>query len=452
MMLDDNAQAIFLLTYSMTEAGVTPLTSDEYSSLALAVKKANFDGPGALLTMTEEELHTVLELTANFASRIKKLLDQAGTATLYLDRFFNQGFGLMTRTDNEYPGILKKIMLNSCPPFLTFAGNEKIINKINKPLIISIKDLKETVEPDNLIVMVETTRSIKRLRLLDNYTNNLLILTNIGLYGIVKYPIIRDLLHQKHVQIVSTSPLKAKEDRNSYKYLYSIASALSTEQKLPPGSKLNDEEQREVIIAYENSLNKNTVRVKDSQAANNKASKQQTAPLNETPPQTSESVYTIGHSNHEIDKFISLLHNHRINILIDIRSSPNSKYNTQFNQGKLRNELIKTGIQYLFLGNKLGGRPQDNTVLNSQGKIVREYIEEREWYLEGIKEIENLITTGKNIAIMCAEENPTGCHRGYIVGNTLLDKNIIVKHIRQDGTTQIRGLIAAPSDQREITF
>lgn len=468
-MLDNNAQAIFMLTYRITEKGQYPLNSQEYSSLALAIRKANLEGPGALLSMSETDLSDGLGLPEELAFRIKKLLTQAGTASLYLDRFFNQGFGLITRTDDGYPVSLKKSMQQNAPPFLTFAGDERVLNSISSPLVVTVKDIKDMrklqslEEKQDLIVIIESTGTLKLLKFLDNYEGKVLIVSSIGLSNIVRFPVVRDLLHRAQVQIISTAHLEAKENSSPYNDLRSIAEALSGDASHTPESDVNGSE-TEQFIDFECTVKNKDEKVKELDKEYHSADLPvDSASVNivpgatETPQRMSSRrenkvVYTIGHSNHDIEKFIGLLKTFSIEILADLRSSPNSKYVPQFNQGNLKKYLDKVGIQYLFLGNTLGGRPEDKTVLNSQGQIVREFIEERDWYRESILNLEKLIKSGEKIALMCAEENPADCHRGYIVSNTLVDDEFIVKHIRQNGEDQIRGSLASPSDQIEIVF
>jgi uncharacterized protein (DUF488 family) len=73
---------------------------------------------------------------------------------------------------------------------------------------------------------------------------------------------------------------------------------------------------------------------------------------------TSE-VFTIGHSTHSIEKFIALLTMHGIQAVADVRSSPFSKFNPQFNRENLQNSLKASGIRYVFLGKELGARSED---------------------------------------------------------------------------------------------
>ena len=70
-------------------------------------------------------------------------------------------------------------------------------------------------------------------------------------------------------------------------------------------------------------------------------------------------IYTIGHSTHPIEHFISLLHGHGVDALADVRSVPYSRYNPQFNREALSETLKEQGIAYVFLGKELGGRSKD---------------------------------------------------------------------------------------------
>jgi uncharacterized protein (DUF488 family) len=61
-------------------------------------------------------------------------------------------------------------------------------------------------------------------------------------------------------------------------------------------------------------------------------------------------VFTLGHSNHGIEHFLSLLQAHRIEVLADVRSTPFSRFNPQYNRQKLEASLREHGFEYLSLG------------------------------------------------------------------------------------------------------
>lgn len=146
-------------------------------------------------------------------------------------------------------------------------------------------------------------------------------------------------------------------------------------------------------------------------------------------------IYTIGHSNHTMEHFIELLKIYEIDTIVEVRSVPNSRYSKHFDIHNLIKELRKHSINYIDMGKILGGRPFDNSVLNSSNEIELEIIEQRKWYYNGIKRLIELSNKFK-IAIMCSEENPAICHRGYIITHSLLKRGIEVIHIRGDKSYQ----------------
>jgi uncharacterized protein (DUF488 family) len=70
-------------------------------------------------------------------------------------------------------------------------------------------------------------------------------------------------------------------------------------------------------------------------------------------------IYTIGHSNQPIERFIALLQQHAVDAVADVRSTPYSRFNPQFRKEKLRAALAAAGIRYVFLGEELGARSKD---------------------------------------------------------------------------------------------
>lgn len=71
------------------------------------------------------------------------------------------------------------------------------------------------------------------------------------------------------------------------------------------------------------------------------------------------TVLTIGHSTHSLDRFLKLLRQHKVTAVADVRFAPYSVFNPQFNREMLAGDLKEAGIDYVFLGNELGGRSKD---------------------------------------------------------------------------------------------
>jgi len=121
-------------------------------------------------------------------------------------------------------------------------------------------------------------------------------------------------------------------------------------------------------------------------------------------------VFTIGHSAAQIDTFLGVLEQREIGLLIDVRSRPQSYRFPHFDQVELEQTLSTTGIRYLFLGEELGGRPEDPKAYGSDGIV--DYCKWRKSYAvqAGIERV--VERCGQDdVVLMCAEEDPLNCHR-----------------------------------------
>ncbi len=145
------------------------------------------------------------------------------------------------------------------------------------------------------------------------------------------------------------------------------------------------------------------------------------------------SCYTIGHSNHTIEQFAQLLNKHDIDIIIDVRSSPYSKYVPHFNKEELELALNEHDISYLFMGDKLGGRYTNPDLLFSDGSVDYAKVSQTNEFIDGIQCVIEKINDGKTLAVMCSEKNPLDCHRFVLVSHRLEKQGIKVKHILGDG-------------------
>jgi uncharacterized protein (DUF488 family) len=160
---------------------------------------------------------------------------------------------------------------------------------------------------------------------------------------------------------------------------------------------------------------------------------------------TSHPIYTIGHSNCDVPKIIDLLKIYKVQVLVDVRTLPYSRHAPQFNQKRIGEPLEAAGIRYEYLGNFLGGRPNDPSVYKS-GVVPTDWkdllfeidypaVMKKDFFQEGIKKLIGE-SQDKVVAIMCAEEDPTKCHRHHLIGRYLTGKGFEVLHIRGDGTVQ----------------
>ena len=163
-------------------------------------------------------------------------------------------------------------------------------------------------------------------------------------------------------------------------------------------------------------------------------------------------VHTVGHSNHELTKFIRLLREHDIAILADVRSAPYSRFSPQFNRPDLERALSAHEIRYEFLGQRLGGRPDDPECYDEAGHVVYDRMEETHGYREGIDEILTVAERGDRIALMCSEEDPAICHRSLSIGYFLAQRGIRVEHIRGDGHVEEQSELQGKAINKPVQF
>lgn len=147
-----------------------------------------------------------------------------------------------------------------------------------------------------------------------------------------------------------------------------------------------------------------------------------------------KQCFTIGHSNHPINRFIALLQEAAIDTIVDIRSTPFSRFSPQFNRQKLERSLKDNGIDYLFMGDRLGGRYTDPALLLPDGMVDYRNVQETELFKEGINRLAVLIASRRVIALMCAEKVPERCHRSVLITPALHAHGISVIHILADGS------------------
>jgi len=145
-------------------------------------------------------------------------------------------------------------------------------------------------------------------------------------------------------------------------------------------------------------------------------------------------VFTVGHSNHTIERFIELLRLHQITLIVDVRSQPYSQWADQFNRELLRHDLEEAGLHYLYKGDSLGGRPDDLQPTTSE-RAAADYarMAQRPAYIQGIDEL-LVLARAERLAVMCSEGDYHHCHRHLLITQTLLDHDARIFHIRPDGT------------------
>ena len=142
-------------------------------------------------------------------------------------------------------------------------------------------------------------------------------------------------------------------------------------------------------------------------------------------------VFTIGHSNHSLERFLALLAKHRVTAVADVRSAPYSRFRPHFNRDALAAALMAQGIGYAFLGRELGGRPADPDCYQD-GRVDYERVARTSGFRDGVARIIGRAARDRT-ALMCAEKEPLDCHRTLLVARALDDAGVAVVHILADG-------------------
>ncbi len=145
-------------------------------------------------------------------------------------------------------------------------------------------------------------------------------------------------------------------------------------------------------------------------------------------------LFSIGHSNQSLASLIALLRLHGIALLADVRSNPASRYLPHFNRAPLQVALQQGGIGYRWLGQGLGGKPQD-AALYSGGRPDYACITASAAFQGAIAALLDLAAV-QPVAIMCAERDPAQCHRAHLVTPALLAAGAEMLHILGDGSLE----------------
>ncbi len=145
-------------------------------------------------------------------------------------------------------------------------------------------------------------------------------------------------------------------------------------------------------------------------------------------------LFSIGHSNVPIERFIALLRQHAIAMVCDVRSAPWSRFAPQFNRGTIDVVLREAGITYMFMGDTLGGKPDDPALRTEDGAYADyQKIAASPAFVRGL---EALIAHGCTTptAFMCSEADYRTCHRHRLLVPALAERGVQVAHILADGS------------------
>jgi uncharacterized protein (DUF488 family) len=153
--------------------------------------------------------------------------------------------------------------------------------------------------------------------------------------------------------------------------------------------------------------------------------------MNSLKGQGAPAIFTIGHSNHPIEKFFDMLTSHKIELIADVRTIPGSRHNPQYNGDALAARLRAQGIGYRHLPG-LGGlrhAKKDSPNTGWENDSIRGFADymQTEGFGKGLAEL-TALARDKRTAVLCAEAVPWRCHRS-LIADALSVRGITVMHI-----------------------
>lgn len=146
-------------------------------------------------------------------------------------------------------------------------------------------------------------------------------------------------------------------------------------------------------------------------------------------------LFTIGHSVHQIEEFVFLLSQYKIDYVLDVRSVPYSKYAENYNREKLDKYLLSHKIQYSYMGAFFGARPENKMLYSKEGYLDFEKVRSTPLFLRGVDNVKKGLSEGHNIVLMCTEKDPFDCHRAIMVAREFELEGTDVEHILPDGSS-----------------
>ena len=144
------------------------------------------------------------------------------------------------------------------------------------------------------------------------------------------------------------------------------------------------------------------------------------------------TIYTIGYTGFSLSEFLNVLKNYKIQVVIDVRSSPYSERYPNYNRPNLEDTLKKSGIYYRNYADEFGAR-QDNPIYYTDGYLDFKKFSKSQAFQNGVVKIRNSLDKGYLIAFLCAEKDPIQCHRAILVSREFSDLGYNVHHILTNG-------------------
>jgi predicted Rossmann fold nucleotide-binding protein DprA/Smf involved in DNA uptake len=156
--MNNNSTVIVLLcSHLCANENLKPFSPSEWSVFACNLLACRHQ-PHDLLSFSNDDFQSKLNLTPSEALRIKRLLDRNGSITFAIEKYANMGINILTRADDEYPQMLKAGLGKSCPPIFYYAGNPTIASY----KCIGFVGSRDICEDDDYFTAISVTKANKK--------------------------------------------------------------------------------------------------------------------------------------------------------------------------------------------------------------------------------------------------------------------------------------------------
>ena len=144
------------------------------------------------------------------------------------------------------------------------------------------------------------------------------------------------------------------------------------------------------------------------------------------------TILTVGHGNLPQETLIRHLLDAGVERLVDVRSTPYSRWHPHFNRRRIAEAAEAAGITYGWEP-ALGGRPDDDALRTADGAPDYTLMAQHPPLLEAVDGL--VAASGEaSTAIMCSEGDPARCHRTLLIAPLIVARGVAVRHLLKDGT------------------
>ena len=144
------------------------------------------------------------------------------------------------------------------------------------------------------------------------------------------------------------------------------------------------------------------------------------------------TILTVGHGNLPQETLVRHLLDAGVERLVDVRSTPYSRWHAHFNRRRIAEAAEAAGIAYEWEP-ALGGRPDDPTLRTTDGAPDYMVMAQHPPLPDAVDRL--VAASGEaGTAIMCSEGDPARCHRTLLIAPLLVTRGVQVRHLLKDGT------------------